>query len=116
MSHTIAIFPGSFDPFTRGHQALVDDALRIFDKVVIGIGNNVSKAGLLRIEARKQLIEDLYADNPRVEVRIYTGLTATSPATSMPRPSSAACATPPISNTNGRWRRPTTACIPTSSP
>ena len=72
MSHTIAIFPGSFDPFTRGHQALVDDALRIFDKVVIGIGNNVSKAGLLRIEARKQLIEDLYADNPRVEVRIYT--------------------------------------------
>ena len=53
MSHTIAIFPGSFDPFTRGHQALVDDALRIFDKVVIGIGNNVSKAGLLRIEARK---------------------------------------------------------------
>ena len=46
MSHTIAIFPGSFDPFTRGHQALVDDALRIFDKVVIGIGNNVSKAGL----------------------------------------------------------------------
>lgn len=75
MSHTIAIFPGSFDPFTRGHQALVDDALRIFDKVVIGIGNNVSKAGLLRIDARKQLIEDLYADNPRVEVRIYTGLT-----------------------------------------
>ena len=74
-SQTIAIFPGSFDPFTRGHQALVDDALRIFDKVVIGIGNNVSKAGLLRIEARKQLIEDLYADNPRVEVRIYTGLT-----------------------------------------
>lgn len=43
MSHTIAIFPGSFDPFTRGHQALVDDALRIFDKVVIGIGNNVSR-------------------------------------------------------------------------
>jgi len=38
-------------------------------------GTNVSKAGLLRIEARKQLIEDLYADNPRVEVRIYTGLT-----------------------------------------
>ena len=113
MSHTIAIFPGSFDPFTRGHQALVDDALRIFDKVVIGIGNNVSKAGLLRIEARKQLIEDLYADNPRVEVRIYTGLTGDF---ARDQHASAACATPPISNTNGRWRRPTTACIPTSSP
>lgn len=117
MSHTIAIFPGSFDPFTRGHQALVDDALRIFDKVVIGIGNNVSKAGLLRIEARKQLIEDLYADKPPVEVRIlYRSDGDFAQATSMPRPSSAACATPPISNTNGRWRRPTTACIPTSSP
>ena len=74
MSHTIAIFPGSFDPFTRGHQALVDDALRIFDKVVIGIGNNVSKAGLLRIEPRKQLIEHLYAHNPRVDFTIHTRL------------------------------------------
>ena len=40
-----AIFPGSFDPFTRGHAALVDEALNLFDRVVIGIGNNTSKQG-----------------------------------------------------------------------
>lgn len=70
-----AIFPGSFDPFTRGHAALVDKALTLFDKVVIGIGNNPSKRGLLTVENRRRLIADLYAGQPRVEVRIYTGLT-----------------------------------------
>ena len=70
-----AIFPGSFDPFTRGHDALVDEALNLFDRVVIGIGNNTSKQGLLTVANRKRLIDDLYAGNTRVEARIYTGLT-----------------------------------------
>ena len=70
-----AIFPGSFDPFTRGHAALVDEALNLFDRVVIGIGNNTSKQGLLTVVNRKRLIDDLYAGNARVEARIYTGLT-----------------------------------------
>ena len=42
-----AIFPGSFDPFTRGHEAIVEKALHLFDKVIIGIGSNVAKQGLL---------------------------------------------------------------------
>ena len=66
-----AIFPGSFDPFTRGHAALVDEALNLFDRVVIGIGNNTSKQGLLTVANRKRLIDDLYAGNTRVEARIY---------------------------------------------
>lgn len=70
-----AIFPGSFDPFTRGHAALVEEALHLFDRVVIGIGNNTSKQGLLRVENRKRLIDDIYRNNPRVEARIYRGLT-----------------------------------------
>ena len=70
-----AIFPGSFDPFTRGHAALVDDALKIFDRIVIGVGNNTAKQGLLAVEQRKRLIDDIYAGNPRVEACIYTGLT-----------------------------------------
>ena len=70
-----AIFPGSFDPFTRGHATLVAEALHLFDRVVIGIGNNTSKQGLLRVENRKRLIDDIYRHNPRVEARIYTGLT-----------------------------------------
>lgn len=70
-----AIFPGSFDPFTRGHAALVEEALNLFDRVVIGIGNNTSKTGLLTVENRKRLIEDVFRGNERVEARIYTGLT-----------------------------------------
>lgn len=70
-----AIFPGSFDPFTRGHEAVVAEALRIFDTVVIGIGGNISKRGLLQPEQRAALIRDLYAGQPRVEVKIYSSLT-----------------------------------------
>ena len=70
-----AIFPGSFDPFTRGHEAIVEKALHLFDKVVIGIGNNVSKQGLLSVENRKRLIDDRYAGDARVEAMIYDGLT-----------------------------------------
>ena len=70
-----AIFPGSFDPFTRGHQALVEEALSLFDKVIIAIGENVNKRSLLSLEARKKLIEDLYADNERVECISYSCLT-----------------------------------------
>lgn len=70
-----AIFPGSFDPFTRGHEAIVEKALHLFDKVVIGIGSNVSKQGLLSLENRKRLIDDYYAGDARVEARIYNGMT-----------------------------------------
>ncbi len=71
----IAIFAGSFDPFTRGHEALVREALSLFDKVVVGIGNNVAKRSLLDVGTRRRMIEDLYAGEPRVEVRVYDGLT-----------------------------------------
>ena len=75
MENKKVIFPGSFDPFTRGHQAVVEEALRIFDKVIIGIGDNVSKRGLLSADRREALIRDLYAGNPRVEVATYSSLT-----------------------------------------
>lgn len=71
----IGIFPGSFDPFTRGHQTIVEEALRLFDKVVIAIGYNTAKRGLLSAEARKALIERVYHNNSRVMVTTYTSLT-----------------------------------------
>ena len=71
----IALFAGSFDPFTRGHEAVVEEALRLFDEVVIGVGDNVSKKGLLSVDERCRLIEDLYADNERVRVAKYSTLT-----------------------------------------
>ena len=70
-----AIFPGAFDPFTRGHQMLVEEALRLVDRVVIAIGENVNKRSLLTLEARKKLIEDLYTSEPRVECITYSSLT-----------------------------------------
>lgn len=72
---TTAIFPGTFDPFTRGHAAVVEQALRLFDRVVIGVGDNVSKRTLLSAAARCRLIADLYCGQPRVGVKIYSGLT-----------------------------------------
>lgn len=70
-----ALFPGSFDPFTRGHEAIVEKALRLFDRIVISIGSNVTKHGLLTLDNRKRLIDDLYADNPQVEAIVYRGMT-----------------------------------------
>ena len=72
---TVVLFPGSFDPFTRGHAAVVEEALRLFDRVVIGVGDNISKRGLLSIEQRVRLIEEFYSSNSRVEVRAYRSLT-----------------------------------------
>lgn len=71
----IALFAGSFDPFTRGHEAVVEEALRLFDEVVIGVGENVSKRSLMSVEQRCRLIEDVYSANSRVRVVSYSTLT-----------------------------------------
>lgn len=70
-----AIFPGSFDPFTRGHAALVEQALQLFDRVVVAIGENVNKRSLLTLDARKRLIEQYYANEQRVKCITYSTLT-----------------------------------------
>ena len=71
----IAIFPGSFSPFTIGHQSIVDRALPLFDKIVISIGINSEKPQYFSIEERMQWIKDVYANNPKIEVQFYEGLT-----------------------------------------
>ena len=71
----IALFPGSFDPFTRGHESIVRRALPLFDKFVIAIGVNADKRSFMSMEQRKALIEDVFKDDPRIEVVSYTGLT-----------------------------------------
>ena len=71
----IALFAGSFDPFTRGHEVVVEEALKLFDKVVIGVGENVSKRSLLSVEQRCRLIGDIYRDDDRVKVASYNTLT-----------------------------------------
>lgn len=71
----IAVFPGSFDPFTVGHESVLTRALPLFDKVVIMLGVNNTKKSLFPIEIRKRMIEDVFADEAKVEVQIYDGLT-----------------------------------------
>jgi pantetheine-phosphate adenylyltransferase len=71
----IAIFPGSFSPFTIGHQSIIDRALSLFDKIIIGVGINSEKNQYFSIEERMQWIKDVYTNNPKVIVKFYEGLT-----------------------------------------
>lgn len=71
-----ALFPGSFNPFTLGHADIVARALRLFDRVVIGVGFNEHKADLSSVRQRTDDIRRIYACNPRVEVESYSCLTA----------------------------------------
>jgi pantetheine-phosphate adenylyltransferase len=71
-----AVFPGSFDPITKGHEELVKRAIPLFDKIIIAIGTNSQKKYLFPLEQRKKWLEEVFADDPTVSVDIYEGLTA----------------------------------------
>jgi len=71
----IALFPGSFDPVTKAHVDILKRSLPLFDKVVIGIGLNSTKTAYLTIEKRKEMLRAVFADEPKVEVQTYEGLT-----------------------------------------
>ena len=74
-SHKTLLFPGSFDPFTIGHKWVVDKALIIADRVIIAIGVNKNKKRTFTIEEVEAAIKNVYAENPQVEVVVYSGLT-----------------------------------------
>ena len=69
------LFPGSFDPFTLGHKSIVDRVLPMADEVVIAIGVNVGKKSMFSLEERVAQIQKVYANEPRVKVASYEGLT-----------------------------------------
>lgn len=68
------LFTGSFDPFTIGHQSIVARVLPLFDKLIIGVGVNERKKYMYSAEVRVKAIAELYADNPKVEVRAFNDL------------------------------------------
>lgn len=70
-----AIFPGSFDPITRGHESIVLRAIPLFDKIIIAIGENTEKKNLFTIQQRKEWIIKTFSAYPNVEVCSYHGLT-----------------------------------------
>ncbi len=71
----IAIFPCSFDPFTIGHENIVQRAVDLFDEIIIGIGYNTSKRGYFPIDKRIEWVEYLFDQEPKVKVDKYDGLT-----------------------------------------
>ncbi len=71
----IALFPGSFDPVTLGHVDIINRGLQLFDKIVVGIGVNANKKSMYTQEQRKLWIEKIFADDQRIEVISYEGLT-----------------------------------------
>ncbi len=71
----IALFPGSFDPFTKGHEAIVQKALGIFDEIIILLAENTSKQTLFSLEKRMNHVSGIFKDNQAVSVQKYSGLT-----------------------------------------
>jgi pantetheine-phosphate adenylyltransferase len=74
MSH-ICLFPGTFDPVTRGHVDIIDRALPLFDKIVVGIGINSAKKPMFSAEQRMEWFNLIYKNEPKVESMVYEGLT-----------------------------------------
>ena len=70
-----ALFPGSFDPITLGHFDIIRRALALFDEIVVAIGVNGDKNYMFTVEQRKEFIEKAFADEPKMKVSTYQGLT-----------------------------------------
>ena len=71
----IAVFPGSFDPITRGHESIIRRALPLFDHIIVAIGENQEKTGFFSMEQRINWIMAVFQDEPTVSVESYKGLT-----------------------------------------
>ena len=71
----ICLFPGTFDPVTLGHVDIIDRAINLFDKIIVGIGSNASKDPMFSAEQRLMWIEDIYKNEEKVNGAIYEGLT-----------------------------------------
>jgi pantetheine-phosphate adenylyltransferase len=71
----ICLFPGTFDPVTIGHVDIIRRSINLFDKIIVGIGINNNKAPMFSPEIRKEWIEELFKDEPKVTGMVYEGLT-----------------------------------------
>ncbi len=71
----IAVFPGSFDPFTIGHEGIIRRALSLFDEIIIAVGANALKKSYYSLDTRKEMISKVFRNEPRVKVDHYEGLT-----------------------------------------
>lgn len=70
-----AVFPGSFDPITMGHVDIIERGLELFDEIIVAIGINAEKKYMWTLEERVAFIKNTFADNPKIKVATYEGLT-----------------------------------------
>jgi pantetheine-phosphate adenylyltransferase len=70
-----AVFPGSFDPITLGHFDIIKRGIHLFDEIIVAIGINAEKKYMFSLDTRKKFIEDAFADEPKIKVITYEGLT-----------------------------------------
>jgi pantetheine-phosphate adenylyltransferase len=70
-----AVFPGSFDPFTIGHEGIVNRGLGMFDEIIIAVGANALKMSFYSVETRKKMIKKVFGNEPRIRIDQYEGLT-----------------------------------------
>ena len=75
MNQKIAVFPGSFDPFTIGHESVVSRAMPLFDEIIIAIGANTKKNEFFTLDQRLEMIRTVFNDRSMIRVESYTGLT-----------------------------------------
>jgi pantetheine-phosphate adenylyltransferase len=71
----IAVFPGSFDPITKGHESIILRALPLFDEIIIAVGINSDKKGYFPLEQRIEWITQVFKTEPKIKVQSYHGLT-----------------------------------------
>jgi len=71
----VAVFPGSFDPITRGHESVIRRALPLFDKIIVAIGENSEKKCYFLLEQRIGWTTRIFKSEPRIEIQVYNGLT-----------------------------------------
>lgn len=71
----IAVFPGSFDPITIGHESIIQRGLPLFDKIIVAIGINSTKEGFYPLEKRKKMLEQVFSAEKKIEIQTYKGLT-----------------------------------------
>jgi pantetheine-phosphate adenylyltransferase len=69
-----AIYPGSFDPLTNGHVAIIQRGLKLFDRLVVAVANNPQKTPLFSVEERKELVDEAFGHDPRIEIDSFDAL------------------------------------------
>lgn len=71
----IAVFPGSFDPITRGHESIIRRALPVFDEIIVALGDNAEKKSYFPLESRMKWLELVFGSEPKIRIMKYSGLT-----------------------------------------